>query len=108
MSSAGRSVRGESVRATRLVASRELHETLRRKSFWIVLAVLLVGSSLAVILPEVLDSGTTRYDVAVVPASTSADDFESALTSASRDLDAEIRFRRGRERRGGAQARRRQ
>ncbi len=94
MSGGGRGPRREGMRATRLVASRELHETFRRKSFWIVLAVLLVGSTLAVILPEVLDRGTTRYDVAVVPASTSADDFESALGSASSDLDAEIRFRR--------------
>jgi len=81
------------MRATRLVASRELHETFRRKSFWIVLAVLVAGSSLAMILPDVLDSGTTRYDVAVVPASTSADAFESSLRSVSRELDAEIRFR---------------
>jgi ABC-2 type transport system permease protein len=94
MSGARAGARTERMRATRLVASRELHETFRRKSFWIVLAVLVVGSSLAMILPEVLDSGTTRYDVAVVPASTSAEGFESSLQSVSRELDAEIRFRR--------------
>ena len=94
MSGARAGARTERMRATRLVASRELHETFRRKSFWIVLAVLVVGSSLAMILPEVLDSGTTRYDVAVVPASASAEGFESSLQSVSRELDAEIRFRR--------------
>ena len=38
------------------------------QSLWIVLAIPFVGSSLAMILPELLDGGTTRYDVAVVHA----------------------------------------
>jgi hypothetical protein len=64
--------------ATRLVAARELRESFRRRSLWIVLAILFVGSSVAMILPEVLDSGRPRYDVAVV---TGAD---TGASSASR------------------------
>jgi ABC-2 type transport system permease protein len=83
--------------ATRLVAARELRESFRRRSLWIVLAVLFVGSSVAMILPEVLDNGGTRYDVAVVPgartdASTS-DAFRADLRAAAATLDAQVRFR---------------
>jgi hypothetical protein len=53
-------------RATRLVAAREVREAFRRKSLLVVLAILFVGSSLAMILPDALsDSGPRRYDVAV-------------------------------------------
>jgi ABC-2 type transport system permease protein len=81
--------------ATRLVASRELRESFRRKSLWIVLAVLFVGSSVAMILPEVLDSGSTRYDVAVVPGADTAasSGFRSDLSAAAATLDARVRFR---------------
>lgn len=80
--------------ATRLVAARELRESFRRRSLWIVLAILFVGSSVAMILPEVLDSGSTRYDVAVVPgADTGASSaFRSDLGAAAATLDAEVRF----------------
>ena len=80
--------------ATRLVAARELRESFRRRSLWIVLAILFVGSSVAMILPEVLDGGSTRDDVAVVPgADTGASSaFRSDLGAAAATLDAEVRF----------------
>jgi ABC-2 type transport system permease protein len=59
-----------------------------------VFAILFVGSSLAMILPEVLDGGTTHYDVAVVtPAGApSASGFETALRQAADGFDAKVRF----------------
>jgi ABC-2 type transport system permease protein len=60
-----------------------------------VLALLFVGSSAAMILPEVLDSGTSRYDVAIVPGA-DADagaSFTTDLRGAAADLDAQVRFR---------------
>lgn len=57
-----------SLHLTRLVAGRELREAFRRKGFWIAAAVLLVGATAAVVLPEVLggSSGATKYEVVVV------------------------------------------
>jgi ABC-2 type transport system permease protein len=81
--------------ATRLVAARELRESFRRRSLWIVLALLFVGSSVAMILPEVLDSGTSRYEVAITG---NADDtvgagFQSDLRAAAATLDTRVAFR---------------
>jgi ABC-2 type transport system permease protein len=83
------------MQATRLVAGRELKEAFRRKTLWIVLAILFVGSSLAMILPEVLSSGTTEYEVAVVTSSgaPSADRFERALRAAADANGNRVRFR---------------
>lgn len=55
------------VTSTRLVAGRELRETFRRKSFWAVALVLLVGSSAAMIVPELLsDDSDPTVDIAVI------------------------------------------
>jgi ABC-2 type transport system permease protein len=77
------------------VAGRELKEAFRRKSLWIVLGILFVGSCLAMILPEVLDGGTTEYDVAVVTSSggPTAGQFERALRAAADANDTRVRFR---------------
>jgi ABC-2 type transport system permease protein len=84
--------RAASLRATALVTGRELRESFRRKSLWIVLAILFVGSSAAMIVPELLDEGSTRYDVAVVDGSTNADAFESSMRSVVSVLDERVRF----------------
>jgi len=55
--------------SVRLVAGRELREAFRRKTFWIVSAVLLAASTAGVVLPEVLDGDRTSYDVVVVGGS---------------------------------------
>jgi ABC-2 type transport system permease protein len=82
------------MRATRLVVGRELKEAFRRKSLWIVLGILFVGSALAMILPEVLSGGTSEYDVAVVsPAAASRDRFERALHAAAGANGDRVRFR---------------
>src|SRR5262249_18507208 len=82
-------------RATMLVAGRELREAFRRKSLWIVIGIIFVGSTVGMILPDVLDSGTSRYDVAVVTQGDQSEiaSFESALVASRHALDAELRFR---------------
>jgi ABC-2 type transport system permease protein len=81
--------------ATRLVAVRELREAFRRKSLWIVFAVLFLGSSVAMILPDVLDEGSTHYDVAVVDSASGAapSGFADDLRGVASHLDARVRFR---------------
>lgn len=83
-----------SVQATALVAGRELKESFRRRTLWIVFAILFAGSSAAMILPEVLDRGTTHDDVAVVsvPGASKPVGFESALRATQAGLDAKVRF----------------
>jgi ABC-2 type transport system permease protein len=79
-------------RGTELVAEREVKVALGRRSFWIVVALLAVGSTAAMVLPGLLDRGGTTYDVGVVnPPRTG--EFESRLTAASRELDATVDFR---------------
>ncbi len=80
--------------ATRLVAGRELRESFRRRSLWIVLALLFVGSSVAMILPDLLDGGTTKYEVATDIADDPASDgFRSDLRAAARALDTQVVYR---------------
>ena len=82
------------LKATGLVAGRELKESFRRRTLWIVFAILFIGSSAAMILPEVLVRGTTDYDVAVVAghADSNPRDFESALRSMQGGIDGAVRF----------------
>jgi ABC-2 type transport system permease protein len=54
---------------TRLVAGRELKEAFRRRSLWIVLAIVFIGATVAMILPDLLDSGDSRSEVAVTDGS---------------------------------------
>ena len=77
--------------STRLVAGRELRETFRRRSFWIVLGVMFVASCAAMILPDLLsDDSNPKYDVAVI-----GDDqeLEAALTAITRQLDIDVDYR---------------
>jgi len=81
-------------RATALVAGRELREAFRRRSLWVVFAVLLVGSSALMIVPELLDEDTTRYDVVVVDGAGGVPaGFEPAVRAGARSVDGEVRFR---------------
>jgi ABC-2 type transport system permease protein len=74
--------------ATRLVAGRELRETFRRKSYWIVTAVLLLGSTAAMVLPSVLGSDERpRFDVVLVG---SADDLGDPLIAVADRLGVDI------------------
>lgn len=53
-------------RMTRLVASREIMESLRHKSIWVTAAALLLGGLALVILPEVLPDGSLERDIVTV------------------------------------------
>ncbi|MEP7111859.1 MAG: ABC transporter permease [Ilumatobacteraceae bacterium] len=60
------------LQAAWLVAGRELRESFRRKTTWVIIAVLLIGSTAAMVVPELVSSdGPTGYDVAVVGDATS-------------------------------------
>jgi ABC-2 type transport system permease protein len=78
------------VSALGLVVERELREAFRRRSFWIVLGVLVLGASAGMILPEVIGVGTTRYDVAVVDGGAPV---EEAITQAARALELHVQVR---------------
>jgi ABC-2 type transport system permease protein len=70
-----------------LVASRELTEAFRRKTFWIVLGLLVAASTAAVVLPAAIDGGRTTYDVAVVGGS---DALTEQLDAVAESLDVDL------------------
>jgi ABC-2 type transport system permease protein len=73
-----------------LVAGRELRVALARRSFWIVVAVLALGSTAALVVPDLVGgSSSPRYDVGVVARTPSLD---AALRAAVQGLDAELRL----------------
>ena len=70
----------------RLVARREVTESLRRRSVKIVLGILLLASTAGVLLPEIIGGGGQhRFDVYVSDAATRA-----AITDAAGTADFEI------------------
>ena len=75
-----------------LVAGREIREATRRRAFWAVALLLLVGSTAAMIVPELLDDddGPTRYDVGVVA---STPELDEALRRGVEAIGAEARLR---------------
>lgn len=55
--------------STWLVAQRELRETFRRRTFWLIIAAMLIGSTAAMVVPGLLDDGKPpKYKVGVVDA----------------------------------------
>ena len=77
------------LRNLRLVAGRELREAMRRRTFWVVIAISLLGSTAAMVVPELLDDDTTSYDVVVVDGSTTLDD---ALHAAADSAEVVLRL----------------
>ena len=67
------------MRALGLVVQRELREALRRRSFWIVLGVLLLGSTAAMVVPALVGGGTTTYDVGVAQSRLPLEEAEAYL-----------------------------
>ena len=74
--------------ATRLVIARELHESLRRKAIWIVAAILALGSTAAVVLPEILGGDSDSRTVGIVGAP--SDEFGATLREVASGIDIEI------------------
>jgi len=54
------------VRATRLVAGREIREQLRGRAIWISTVISIIALALLVVLPKVLSSGPPTYRIGVV------------------------------------------
>ena len=74
-----------------LVAGREIKQVLRGKAFWVVGGLLLLGSTAAMILPEVLgDDGPPSYHVALVDGSPS---LRAALDQSAEALKAHLHLR---------------
>jgi ABC-2 type transport system permease protein len=71
-----------------LTADREIRETVRHKTFWIVNAVLFVGALAAVIIPSLIHSDGGTDTVAVVSAPPGFDD---ALRQARSNADTTVR-----------------
>ena len=76
------------IEATRLVIARELHESLRRKAIWIVAAILALGSTAAVVLPEILGGDSDSRTVGVVGAP--SDEFGDTLREVAAGVEIEI------------------
>ena len=74
--------------ATRLVIARELRESLRRKAIWIVAAILALGSTAAVVLPEILGGDSDSRTVGLVGAP--SDEFGDTLREVASGVDIEI------------------
>lgn len=71
-----------------LVVERELREAFRRRTFWLVAGIALVGSSAGMILPEVLaDDRPTSYSVALVDGTPAV---QAALETTADALDVEV------------------
>lgn len=86
---AGDRGRASAWRSITLVAGREVRETLRRKTFWLLAGLLFVGSTVAAVVPNVVgsDSDTVTYQVAVVGESGATD---QVFDAAGELLDAEV------------------
>jgi ABC-2 type transport system permease protein len=78
-----------------LTAGREMRETLRRRTYWIINAVLFLGACAAVIIPELIHSGRGTDTIAVIDVS---DDFRDALRQAQSSDDTTVRFMEPRDR----------
>lgn len=78
------------VAATRLVIARELRESMRRKAIWIVAAILALGSTAAVVLPEVLGGDSDSRTIGLVGAP--SDEFGDTLGQVASAVDIEIKL----------------
>ena len=71
-----------------LVAGREVRETMRRKSFWIVAGLLFVAATAAMVIPALLDSDDEKtYDVVVIDV---VPGIEDAVRTQVASLDAAV------------------
>lgn len=73
-----------------LVVARELREATRRRSFWVIAAITLVGSTAAVLLPDLLGGTATSYTVGVVDGRAA---LHRALAHTGDPLDAKVEVR---------------
>ncbi|MFI5045094.1 MAG: ABC transporter permease [Acidimicrobiales bacterium] len=76
-----------------LVATREVNERMRRKSYWVILAVTMAAIAALIVIPNLLSGGTDRVDVAVVSTGSDSASIRQAIEQAARaqGIDVEIR-----------------
>lgn len=80
-----------SVMSTWLVARRELAEAFRRRGFWVLIAVLLVGSTAAMVVPAALSSDERpSYEVALVGGDQM---LAATMTELAEQGDIDLEFR---------------
>lgn len=79
-------------RLTRLVAMREIRESLRKKAIWVSLGVLLLASLALVILPEVLPDDSFERDLAITDAAPA--NVVEALLLAAQAIDLDLHLER--------------
>lgn len=75
-----------------LVAGREVRQTLRRRSFWVITVILFMASLAAVIVPSVIESNRERVVVAVAGA---PDGIEASLRPMLAADDTDLTFENG-------------
>jgi ABC-2 type transport system permease protein len=78
------------VRATRLVAEREIREQMRGRTLWVSTALSVVALALLVILPKVLAGGPPTYRIGVVGEASVA--MQSTISDAAKSAGAHARL----------------
>lgn len=76
------------VRATKLVAGRDVREQARGRALWISTAITVLAVVLLIVLPKVFAGGPPTYRVGVT--SSASDTVESAITAAVRSTGANV------------------
>lgn len=84
-----------------LVAGREIRETTRRKTFWIVLAVLALGSTAAMVIPALVADDTNDVRIGIHRVDP---ELAQALVGTLDQLDTEAKLLRARSLREARQA----
>lgn len=79
------------VRASALVARREIRQQVRGKALWISTLLTVIAIALLVVLPKLLSGGTTVYRVAVTGAPSPA--VTAAIDASAASVGAHVRIR---------------
>jgi hypothetical protein len=74
----------------RLVIEREVRESLRRRAVWIVMALLILGSTALVVLPEIIGGGSGDATVALVGNEEQRDRIGDAMAEVADTVDVEL------------------
>jgi ABC-2 type transport system permease protein len=72
------------------VIEREVRESLRRRAVWIVMALLILGSTALVVLPEIIGGGSDDATVALVGNEEQRDRIGDAMAEVADTVDVEL------------------
>lgn len=79
-------------RAAGLVVERELRESFRRRAVWLTAGVLLIATTAAVVVPELVDAGPDRRTVVVVADEDGRERLGSTLTALAEAVGIDVRL----------------